>query len=277
MNDNRNYCNYHGKFINNRIIKDLTLSEAVYAPDSILSDHLHRNPSFCLVLQGGYVESYGKISLNCQPFKIKFQPAGEPHSDFYGKKTVRSFIIELESEWLARTGADALVGNIPFVFRNNSLTWLMMKLRQELHSSDVEASFATEGLVLELIAETSRSKVKLLESEFSGGEPQWLKRAKELLDDQFSESLTLSAIAAEAGVHPVYLASSFRRHYGCSVGEYLRRRRVEFAGRLISNSYDSLADIALSAGFSNQAHFFRIFKQMTGMSPARFRAANRVS
>lgn len=277
MKNNHNYCNYHGKFINKRIIKDLALSEAIYAPNSSLPKHLHRNPSFCFILQGGYVESYGKISLNCQPFSIKFQPAGQIHSDSYGKKTVRSFIIELESEWLVRTGADALVRNIPFAFRNNSLTWLMMKLRQEFRSADAEAAFAIEGLMLELIAETSRRRVKLLETKFSGCEPQWLKRAKQFLDDQFSEPLSLSVIATEVGVHPVYLANLFRRHYNCSVGEYLRRRRVAFAGRRISASNDSLADIALSAGFSNQAHFSRIFKQITGMSPARYRAASRIS
>jgi AraC family transcriptional regulator len=277
MKENRYYSNYHGKFINNRVVKGLSLGEAVYAPHLRLSKHSHRNPGFCLILQGEYVESYDGASLDCQPLNVKFQPAGEAHTDFYGNTTVRSFIVELESGWLKRTGADVLVGNSPLVFRNNSLTWLMTKLRKEFHSADVEASLAIEGLALELIAETSRNRAKFSGKNSFSGEPRWLRQAKELLDEQFSESLTLSVVADAVGVHPVYLANSFRRHYQRSVGEYLRERRIEFASRRVSDSKDSIADIALSAGFSNQAHFSRVFKQITGMSPARYRAVCRIS
>ena len=277
MKNERNYCNHYGKFTNNRIVKELSLGEAIYASHWRLPKHAHQNPTFCFILQGGYVESYDGTSLDCQPSNVQFQPAGETHTDYFGKKTVRIFIVELEPEWLTRTGADILVGNAPLVFQNNSLAWLMTKLRREFHSTDVEASLAIEGLVLELIAETSRNRTKFLECGSSniGTAPRWLRQAKELLDEQFSESLTLSVVACAVGVHPVHLAHSFRRYYRFSVGEYLRVRRVEFAARQISGSTDTLVDIALSAGFANQAHFSRIFKQITGLSPAQYRVACR--
>lgn len=277
MKSARDYCNHYGSFTKGRIIKGLSLGEAIYASHRRLPKHSHQYPSLCFILQGGYVESYDGASLDCQPSNVKFQPAGEAHTNFYGKKTVRIFIVELESAWLTRTGADVLVGNTPLVFQNNSLTWLMTKLRREFHSTDVEASLAIEGLVLELIAETSRNRTKFLECGSSGisAAPRWLKQAKELLDEQFSQPLTLSVVACAVGVHPVHLAHSFRRYYRFSVGEYLRARRVEFAARQISASADALANIALSAGFANQAHFSRIFKQITGLSPAKYRAACR--
>lgn len=277
MKDNRNYCSYQGTLINNKCVNGLSLAEGVHTPHLKLSRHSHRKPVFSLVLRGRYIESYGGISLDCQPLSLKFQPAEEAHSDFFGKNETKGFIVELEPEWLARTGADALVGNNPLVFRNNSLTRLMLNLQKELHSADVETSFVVEGLVLQLIAETSRNRTKILEDKFFKDKPEWLKQAKEFLDDQFTEPLSLSIVAKTVGVHPVYLAHSFRQYYRCSVGEYLRQRRVEFASRLISASSGSLADIALSAGFSNQAHFSRIFKQFTGMSPAQYRAAHRIS
>jgi AraC family transcriptional regulator len=259
-----------GEHMSSRILKGLSTAETVGAANLKLPLHSHRLAGFCLILQGGYTESYGKTAIECKPSSVKFHPAGEAHADFYGNKTVRNFIIEFEADWLTDMGANAFIENNPALFSNNSISWLMMKLREEFRSTDAESPLAIEGLVLQLIAEASRGK-KILED----GCPRWLVLAKDLLDEQFSENLSLAFVAQSVGVHPVYLAHSFRSRYRCSVGEYLRRRRIEFACHKISASKDSLVDIALASGFSNQSHFSRIFKQITGMSPAQYRSVCR--
>ncbi len=271
MKKNRNHSSYHGEFINNRFVKGLFLAETLYAPNLKLHNHSHPNAGFCLILQGGYTESYDRTLLECKQSYVKFQPAGEMHSDLYGNKSVHSFIIELELSWLNQMGANYLVGNNPVIFRNNSMAWLMMRLRKEFHSMDAEAPLVIEGLVLELIAEASRNRTRVSDDK----QPRWLRQAKEFIDERYFEPLTLSVIAELVGVHPVYLANSFKQHYQSSIGEYLRLRRVELASHKISTSKDSLVNIALAAGFSNQSHFSRIFKQVTGMSPAQYRAACR--
>jgi AraC family transcriptional regulator len=273
MKDERVYRNYHGEFISSRVVKGLLLAEAVYASKLELPKHSHRHAGFCFILQGGYTESYGKELLECEPSSVKFQPAGEEHSDVYGNEMVRCFIIELQSEWLIRMGAMSLVENNPLVYKNSRLAWLMMRLRAEFQAMEDESPLLIEGLVLELIAETSRGRRRL-----SGGKPPlWLQRAEEFIHEQFSHPLTLSLIANFVGVHPVYLANSFRRYYHQSIGEYLRHLRVEFACHKIHTSNDALAEIALAAGFANQSHFTQTFKRMTGMSPAKYRAARRPS
>lgn len=273
MKDGQGFSNYHGEFINSRVVKGLLLAETVYASKLELPKHSHRHGGFCLILQGKYTESYGKTLLECEPSSVKFQPPGEEHSDVYGDETVRSFIIELQSEWLTRMGASALLGTSPLVHKSSSLAWLMTRLRAEFQSEEDESPLLIEGLVLELIAETCRSRRMLSE----GKPPLWLRQAKEFIDEQFSHPLTLSLIAKFVGVHPVYLASSFRRYYHQSIGEYMRRRRVEFACHRIHTSDDPLAEVALAAGFANQSHFTQTFKRITGMSPAKYRAARRPS
>jgi AraC family transcriptional regulator len=186
---------------------------------------------------------------------------------------MRCFIVELEEDWLARTGAGVLVEDGPRVFDDGQTAWLMARLRREFRLTDAEAALTIEGLVLELIAGTSRRRKLAAEDR----QARWLRQAREFLDDSFSQPLTLSVIAQAVGVHPVYLANSFRRHYQCSVGEYLRRRRVEFACHRLSASKDSLTNVALAAGFSSHSHFSRTFKRVTGMTPAQYKAALGVS
>jgi AraC family transcriptional regulator len=73
------------------------------------------------------------------------------------------------------------------------------------------------------------------------------------------------------GVHPVTLARGFRRAYGCTLGEYVRRQRIENACRQLLDSAASLAEIALANGFADQSHFSNTFHRYTVMTPARYR------
>lgn len=262
---------YHAASINFRFVKELPLAEAEYAANLELPKHTHRHAGFCLILKGGYTESYGETVLDLCPSRVKFQPAGKPHSDIYGSERVHCFIVELEPEWLTRMGASAFVGNDPMVYREEAVVWTMMKLRKEFRSMDDEAQLAIEALTLDLVAQTSRNRKAFLQD----NQLSWLRQALEFINDQFSEPLTLSAVARSVSVHPVHLANTFRRRYGCTVCEYLRRRRVEFACNRISTSNDSLAEVALAAGFTNQSHFSRTFKQITGMTPGQYRTTFR--
>jgi AraC family transcriptional regulator len=79
-------------------------------------------------------------------------------------------------------------------------------------------------------------------------------------------------IAAAAGIHPVHLARVFRRHCGYTLGDYVRKLRVDFAARQLLATDEPLAGIAFAAGFSDQSHFTKVFKRQTGMTPADFRS-----
>jgi AraC family transcriptional regulator len=107
--------------------------------------------------------------------------------------------------------------------------------------------------------------------------PKWLSEVRTFLDERFSDRLSLSEIAAFAGVHPVYLGRAFRAHYGCSIGEYLTECRLELARDLLENSEMSLSQIAITSGFYDQGHFSNKFKKHHGISPSEFRNSLRES
>jgi AraC family transcriptional regulator len=104
---------------------------------------------------------------------------------------------------------------------------------------------------------------------------QWLDKVKEIIHSQYAEPLRLSQIAKAVNVHPVHLARTFRNHHNCTIGEYVRQLRIEFACRQLSTSETSLAEIALQAGFASQSHFSTAFKLHTGMTPVRYRSSFR--
>jgi AraC family transcriptional regulator len=63
----------------------------------------------------------------------------------------------------------------------------------------------------------------------------------------------------------------FRRKHGCTVSEYVRRLRLEFAVDAIVNRKSSLAEVASAAGFSDQSHLTRTFRSYFGMTPSDYR------
>src|SRR5258708_4667388 len=101
--------------------------------------------------------------------------------------------------------------------------------------------------------------------------PLWLERARQYLEAMFRSPVALNDVAAEVQIHPTHLARSFRQHYGCTVGEYVRRMRVSYACEQLQTSQADIALVALASGFSNQAHFSRVFKAYTGLTPGEYR------
>jgi AraC-like DNA-binding protein len=127
---------------------------------------------------------------------------------------------------------------------------------------------AIEGLVLEILAEIARSE----QADAALPAPHWLKRATEIVESRFLERLSLTEIASEVGVHYVHLSRQFHKYNRCTVGELIRKRRVQYASHLLVYSRTSLAEIALVCGFSDQSHLSFLFKRYMGMSPSKFRS-----
>lgn len=124
---------------------------------------------------------------------------------------------------------------------------------------------------MELVAWLFRGNV----GKSSGAPPYWLRQAEELIRSRYAEHLTLAEISAAVSIHPVHLARRFRTFYKCSIGEYVRRLRIEFAMEQISKTDRPFSDLALATGFSDQSHFSRTFRRLTGLTPRQFRESSR--
>jgi AraC family transcriptional regulator len=261
----------YGSVLRSSSVSGFNLIETAYAPGVEIPRHSHERAYLCLVLQGIYTEIYGRRSRVCKPSTLIFHPSDESHSDSFHHGGGRCFNIQVSQCWLERVGEYSLVMNSPSEYYGGVLANLAMKLYREFRLLDEVSPLAVEGLTLEIAAEASRRSRPVYGTKI----PPRIQRAKDFLHAYFNTSITLNQIAESVEAHPVYLAREFHKHYHCTVGEYVRRLRVESACQRLSDSDESLSSIALNVGFSDQSHFSRTFKRLTGMTPTRYRKARR--
>jgi AraC family transcriptional regulator len=155
----------------------------------------------------------------------------------------------------------------------------MAAMRREMDRTDEPvAALAIDSLLLELLAELRRlggnggTVSALPDAATAPGKaaPPWLLKAREMVCDTYVAPPELEQIATVVGVHPVSLARAFRRHFGETVGDCVRRRRIEAACQQMVATDAALTHIAFEAGFADQAHFTRTFQRHIGMPPSEY-------
>lgn len=233
--------------------------------------HSHELPFFGLLLDGQYGERYGREIKQFGPCSIMFRPAGIPHQDEIGPGGVRFFHIELRPGWKARM--EECSGNLENAYedsRGGHMVWLAMKLRRATFGVAKPDSLCVDSLLAEMVALAAR-----LPMEEKRRPPLWFSRLLDKLQAEHCNRLTLEELSREAQVHPVHLSRVFRRFKGEGIGEYVHRLRARSACEYLLNPEMSLAQISFTTGFSDQSHFTRAFRKITGITPNAFRVSIR--
>lgn len=254
MNDTSRYV------IRARAAGDFVLCETRYPGESGLPTHAHEYACLVVALEGTFRERTGAQSREVAPGTVIARPPGEPHSNRFLAEGARCLNVELPPRWTARSGA----------FSGGAFRILGRRLYGELLRGDELSALTVESLVLGFFAEAGRDGRRE-----RGGVPRWLEQTRARLHDDPAARVTLCELAADADVHPVYLATTFRRWFGQTVASYVRQLRIELACRQLASSDAPLADVALGAGFADQSHFGRAFRRAMQVTPAAYRASVR--
>jgi AraC family transcriptional regulator len=247
---------------------EFTLTETAYAARHQLPKHSHERACFIVVLQGTFSEVYEKRQRACEPLTLIFRPPNETHQNRFHDQGARCLNVEVNEQWLRRVGMYSRALDDSADFCGGPFSQLAAGIYREYRQMDEASPLAIEGLLLGIVAEATRRSMP----SSSVGRPRWIGQAEEMIRARFREPLTLMGIAAAVNAHPVHLSTVFHETYGCTIGEFKRRLRVEFACGQLSGSDEPIIKIALSAGFYDQSHFSRTFKRHTGITPAAYRS-----
>ncbi|MFP0198369.1 AraC family transcriptional regulator [Pseudomonas sp. PHC1] len=97
-----------------------------------------------------------------------------------------------------------------------------------------------------------------------------LERAADFIRQHCTDLLSLDDICAAAELSPSYLIRAFKQHYGMTPHAFVVNQRIQFARECLRRG-QLIADVALEAGFADQAHFQRAFKQHLAATPGQYR------
>lgn len=278
------------------------VSEYVYSPhvdffidraDDVVgvdmpSFHIHYKFEIYYEIEGGrryfiedsaYVVNAGSVVLIGENQIHKTASLGDTPSS--------RIVLNFSREYLERV-AQAFPNVDFFAFlseeRNHLLTGLTVKqqnqiygLLQQLLAMEDETSAAADAmrrlllgtLLLELKEHCRRQQEQTAENGRVSNHT--VDQIQAYIAEHYAEKLTLTGIANQFYISPYYLSRMFKKSINLSLIEYINGVRIKAAQNLIERSSGSIAEIAAKTGFMTTAHFRRVFKDATGLSPQQYR------
>lgn len=254
---------YVGPKIKERSFCHIITSETAI-PENFSSEwHYHANPHFSHILSGGSKE-VRKDGSSIQPAGtgLYYYP-GIPHQNVDYRPGTRIFNIEFECAFFEQYGlsipAESLMsGNNTFCNTHG-----LIRIMKEHYINDHESSIAIDQLCINLLQSALPADKQY---------PEWTKKIRSVLHDNWNAPMTLAELAAVLDLHPVTISRYFSTYFNCNLGEYIRRIKTEHALALIRTNQHSLTEIAYLCGFTDQAHFTRTFRHITGLLPKEYRS-----
>jgi AraC family transcriptional regulator len=258
-----------------KTFRDLTTDSFRFAgmeasvPEREVPRHTHDRPHFILILRGLYSTEARNQDGPCSSATLIFNPGGITHRDRFCK---------LGGKFLSISAAVSMsnyldqASPVPLVVAGSSVhsvegDRIANRLFREMRGNTGPTALILEDLGLELVGQVAG----LGNATHSRCVPSWLLRTKEMIDDCTMQEFKVAELASVARVHPVYLARAFRRHFGSTPGEYLRRNRLLRVQRLLVKSKLPLVEIAFQSGFADQSGMTRAFTHEFGVSPGQYR------
>ena len=93
----------------------------------------------------------------------------------------------------------------------------------------------------------------------------------EIMEANYTYNLSLSEFAELSHLSLASFKREFKKVFGTTPGKWLKEKRLDHAGRILSTSSKSISDVAFESGFENTTHFSRVFKEKFHQTPLHYR------
>jgi AraC family transcriptional regulator len=230
-------------------------------------EHAHVNPHLTFLLQGGTEEKWNNGIFERLAGEIVYYPAAKPHQNLQTLSGSKNINLEFDASFfkqndITESAIESVAG------KTAAAKFLLLKVYKETMFGDPCSDESIRMLVLHLLAGPERVVEK---ASTNKPHPGWIGKIREYILDRWNEPVTLQELSLASGVHPTTISKHFPRYFSCTLGEHLRRIKIEKALALVKSTNRSLMQIAFDCGFADQSHFIRVFKATTGFIPNDFR------
>jgi len=148
---------------------------------------------------------------------------------------------------------------------------LIREMKAELAAKEPGSATVLKAQTTILLTMVFRKMSTGSRAEDSGLNPEFLAYIRK----NCSEKLTLEDLARRCFYNPSYFSRLFKEHYGVTVTEFIQQSRLEKAMELLRETDLSVEEVAVRAGFSRKAGFYRLLKEKTGMTPQDYRKSKK--
>jgi len=236
----------------------VTISETTYPAGLSSHWHYHQNPYFTLILNGGSIEERRGLRHECLPSQLLYYDFDEQHRNTHYQADSQNVNVEFDRNWLENKNM-----KLRSIKERGFIRIALLRALHECRINDSLSYLSVQHLVLECQADLENTLVKK--------NPQWVNKIREILWNRWDETPSLEELSKELNLHPITISRFFARYFNCSLGDYVRRLKVEKALELLKGSHSSLIEISMLCGFSDLSHFNRVFKSYIGYLPSEFR------
>src|SRR5688572_24732872 len=136
---------YYGNIEKSVNINGLILTQSCFQAAKPLPLHYHKNPYFCYVTKGNYIEKSSHAKLLCTTGDVIFHPANTEHQNSFMDNITTCFNLELEEGWINRMAEKSLYGNTITKAKDQHLQTFFLKINYELCNYDHLSSLMIEG------------------------------------------------------------------------------------------------------------------------------------
>lgn len=241
-------------------------------------DYVSRDPRLFVVIEEPAAEialdaGAGRGRAASRALSATYVPADMPLSmTVDGATEVRHLDLHFDSERLGPvSGLDAASASAPrLMFADDRVQRFARLIEQACRRAKGPLGLYGDGLLAALVAAAFAPREDG-EARRSALSDRQLRLAIDCIDERCAETIRLTELAALTGLTESYFSHAFKAATGMPPHRWQLQARIRKAKRLVAEGDAPLSEIATALGFSDQAHFTRVFRNLAGATPTTWR------
>ena len=248
--------NYYGSVASGKRLENFHISITTYKNQVEVPLHSHENPYVSLNLGCSYHEIEGNSEIIIQSGEVVYRPSNYEHRNIFSQQNGVCLNIEI---------IDFSSSHFKHVFNNVKSKQYDVLMHKVCVAYINNYNFdELDCLIYESLANENEG-VSL-----SNKIPNWYRKIIDYINDQYTSPITLALLSEAVNAHPNYISRKFKKINGLTIGEYIRKVRLERAFGSLTQQSSNLTQVSLAHGFYDQSHFSRTFRDTYKSTPKKF-------